>query len=210
MIAPPKPPAQDELELLIKEARERQVRRRLVGAATVAVTAAVGLAIYALTIGNPAGGGPAPARAGSAAVPLCRSPQLSGSSFFQGATQTMLGGVTLRNTSGVACSLPDTRPAARISWDGQWLPTREVPMATPAPSIMSPAHVLGPGQQATVYWRWWSCGGPGPRAAVRPGFQLTFGHGLVVTAISTQTTPSFCGGLGGTRNLDVSRPLIES
>jgi hypothetical protein len=189
MIAPPKPPAPDELELLIKEARERQVRRRLVGAATVAVTAAVGLAIYALTTGNPAGGGPVPARVGSAAAPLCRSPQLSGSSFFQ--------------------PPPHPPPAARISWDGQWLPTREVPMATPAPSIMSPAHVLGPGQQATVYWRWWSCGGPGPRAAVRPGFQLTFGHGLVVTAVSTQTTPAFCGGLGGTRNLDVSRPLME-
>lgn len=210
MIAPPKPPAQDELELLIREARERQLRRRLLGATGVALAAAVALSVYALTTGSSGSGGPAPARAGSAAAPLCRSSQLSGSTFFQGATQTMLGGVALRNTSGVACSLPDTRPAARISWDGRWLPTREIPMAIPAPSIMSPAHVLGPGRRATVYWQWWSCGGPGPSAAVRPGFQLAFGHGLVVTAISTQATPSFCGGLGGTRNLDVSRPLIES
>lgn len=208
MIAPPRPP-QDDPELLIKEARERQLRRRLVGAAGVAITAGAALAVYALTIGG-AGGGPAPARAGGAAAPICRSSQLSGSTFFQGATQTMIGGVNLRNTSGVACSLPDTRPAARISWDGRWLATREIPMATPAPSTMSPAHVLGPGEHATVYWRWWSCGGPGARAAVRPGFQLAFGRGLVVTAVSTEATPPFCSGLGGTRNLDVSRPLTES
>ena len=37
MIAPPKPPAHDELEALIKEARERQLRRRLLGAAGIAV-----------------------------------------------------------------------------------------------------------------------------------------------------------------------------
>lgn len=51
MIAPPKPP-RDELELLIKEARQRQLRRRLLGAAAVAIVAAIGLGIYALTGGN--------------------------------------------------------------------------------------------------------------------------------------------------------------
>ena len=51
MIAPPKPPAHDELELLIKEARERQLRRRLLGAAAVAIAAAIGLGAYALAAG---------------------------------------------------------------------------------------------------------------------------------------------------------------
>ena len=208
MIAPPRPP--HDPELLIREARERQLRRRLLGAAGVAVAAAVVLAVYALTIGDPAGGGPAPARAGQAAAPLCRSSQLAGSIFFQGATGTLRGGVNLRNTSGAACSLPDTRPGARISWDGRWLPTREVALATPAPPVMSPTRVLGAGERATVYWQWWSCGGPGPRAAVNPGFQLSFRHGLLVTAISTDATPPFCGGLEGTRNLAVSRPQITS
>jgi Protein of unknown function (DUF4232) len=209
MIAPPKPPAQDDAELLIKEARERQLRRRLLGAAGVAITAAVALAVYAVTIGDPSGGGPAPTRAGGAAAPLCRSSQLAGSASFQGATQTMLGGITLRNTSGVACSLPTTRPAVRMSWEGQWLPTRETPMPSPGASF-TPARVLAPGAKASVFFQWWSCGGPGPRAAVRPGFQLTFGHGLVVVASSAVATPSFCGGLSGTRNLAVSRPQIES
>jgi hypothetical protein len=38
---------------------------------------------------------------------------------------------------------------------------------------------------------------------------LRFGHGLVVIARSTDATPAFCGGLGGTRNLAVGRPQIE-
>ncbi len=52
MIAPPKPPAPDELEALIKEARERQLRRRLLAAAGVAVAAALGLGIYAFLVGG--------------------------------------------------------------------------------------------------------------------------------------------------------------
>src|SRR5258708_4764922 len=51
MIAPPRPPSQDELELLIKEARARQLRRRLLGAASVAMVAAFGLGVYALAAG---------------------------------------------------------------------------------------------------------------------------------------------------------------
>jgi hypothetical protein len=47
MIAPPKPPSHDELEALIKEARARQLRRRLFGAAGVAIAAAIGLSAYA-------------------------------------------------------------------------------------------------------------------------------------------------------------------
>src|SRR5262249_27889924 len=48
MIAPPRPPSHDELEALIKEARARQLRRRLLGAAGVAIAAAVALGAYAL------------------------------------------------------------------------------------------------------------------------------------------------------------------
>ncbi|HEY2311876.1 MAG TPA: DUF4232 domain-containing protein [Gaiellaceae bacterium] len=64
MIAPPKPPPQEELEALIKEARERQLRRRLLGAAGVAIAAAIGLGIYAIATGGThnsgLGSGPGP------------------------------------------------------------------------------------------------------------------------------------------------------
>src|SRR2546423_6429846 len=100
MIAPPKPAPHDELEALIKEARERQLRRRLLGAAGVAIAAALGLSVYAFIGGaSPSDLSQPPAEGGRASAPLCRSSQLSGSAFFQGATQTMLGGVSITNTS---------------------------------------------------------------------------------------------------------------
>jgi hypothetical protein len=54
MIAPPRPPAHDALEALIREARARQLRRRLLGAAGFAIAAALGLSIYA-SLGGSAG-----------------------------------------------------------------------------------------------------------------------------------------------------------
>ena len=208
MIAPPKPPAQDELELLIKEARERQLRRRLLGTAGIAIATALGLSVYAfVAAGKLDSVGQPPAQGGPASAPLCRSSQLSGGAGFQGATQTMLGGVTLQNTSAVACSLPAARPRVTISWRGKQLPTLErgMPAAPPWPR----AHVLAPGAKADVFFQWKSCGGSGPQAAVRPTFALEFRHNLLVTANSNDVTPAFCGGLGGQRLLDVSRPLVN-
>jgi hypothetical protein len=206
MIAPPKPRSHDELELLIKEARERQLRRRLLGATGVAVAAAVGLIVYAMTMGG--AHQRATANGWSGAVPpLCRSSQLSGSAGFQGATQTMLGGVTIRNTSNVACSLPQRRPLVTISWRGKPVPTKERRMRTAPP--WPQAHILAPDTTSNVFFQWWSCGGPGPKAAIRPTFQLRFGRGLAVTASSADVTPAFCGGLGSRRFLDVSRALVN-
>jgi Protein of unknown function (DUF4232) len=208
MIAPPKPPANDELEALIKEARERQLRRRVLGAAGVAVAAAVGLSIYAFvsggtvrTVSRP------PVRGHRASPPLCDSSQLSATAGFQGATQTMLGDVTLQNMSAGACSLPAGRPRVTISWRDKQLETLERGMSTAPP--WPHAHVLAPGGNADVFFQWWSCTGSAPKAAVRPTFALRFGHGLFVTARSNNVTPSFCGGLGSPRPLDVSPALVS-
>src|SRR4051794_38748886 len=100
MIAPPKPPSHDDLEALIKEARERQLRRRLLGAASVAVVAAIGLGVYALTIGG-SNDGHAAVRSPSSA-PLCRSAQLSASSYWNGAAGTLINFFTIANESGSA------------------------------------------------------------------------------------------------------------
>jgi Protein of unknown function (DUF4232) len=119
----------------------------------------------------------------------------------------MLGAFTLTNTSATACSLPRQHPLVSISWHGEHLQTAEGPNPNAPP--WPRAHVLAPGEKADVYFQWFSCGGRGPKEAVRPTFGLRFGHVLVVTARSTDVTPAFCSGLGGTRNLDVSPPLIE-
>ena len=206
MIAPPKPPSHDELEALIKEARARQLRRRLLGAAGLAIAAALGLSIYAVAIGSTVSGS-ARANAAGAGAPLCESSQLATTAGLQGATQTMLGGMTLENISAAACSLPQIRPRMTLSWRGEPLPTQQRKMTTAPPWPL--ARVLAPGAKADVFFQWWSCGGSGPKAAVRPAFTLRFGQRLVVTARSSDVTTPFCGGLGGTRSLDVSRALVQ-
>jgi photosystem II stability/assembly factor-like uncharacterized protein len=52
VIAPPPSPRHDELEALIREARARQRRRRLIGAGAVAVLAAAGLSVWAALPGG--------------------------------------------------------------------------------------------------------------------------------------------------------------
>jgi len=162
MIAPPKPPPHDELEALIREARGRQLRRRLLGAAGVAIGAAVGLSVYALTIG---GGGHASPTGGSAigSPPLCRASQLSTSFGTGGAAGTALGPLWIDNTADRACSLPGGRPVVEVIFRGKPLATREQPweskdFGTPA------GHILRPGEKR-FFQIGWSSACPNPAAA---------------------------------------------
>lgn len=210
MVAPPKPPAQDELELLIKEARERQLRRRLLGAAGVAIAAALGLSIYAfVTGGGPANLAQPPVHRGPATGPPCRASQLSVSVFFQGATQMMIGGATLANTGHAACSLPVGRPTVRIAEHGKPLPVREEGLTGSfLPTTWKPARVLTPGTKAEVLMDWsrlnWDCGSA---ATPTPRFVLRFGTALELSGIASGLTLPACG--VGHSAIGVSRPLIE-
>ncbi len=117
MIAPPKPQEHEELEALIKEARERQLRRRLLGAAGIAVAAALALGIYALIAGGSSGStaGNSPSR--SAVAPPCRSTQLAAQADFNhagGQPGIFGGGVMIYNTSRSKCSLPHRPPVVLI------------------------------------------------------------------------------------------------
>src|SRR6476661_259562 len=170
MLAPPKPPANEKLELLIKEARERQLRRRLLGAVGIAIAAAIGLSTYALTLGGNAGdvaqehsGGPL------VAASLCRASQLSTSAFFGAATGSDLGGATITNTSGTACTLPNGRPVVLIRWRGRELPARqELPPKSWGDRAV---HVLAPNGRAIVRMQWFEwCGAPGETTVFRPTF----------------------------------------
>lgn len=104
MIAPPRPPAHDELEALIEEARARQRRRRLLAAAAVAVLAAGALAVHALAAGGSSS--PTASSEPGAPIPFCRS-----SSLFVGlvdmSSPTGLGRIALKfsNNSGNTCRL---------------------------------------------------------------------------------------------------------
>jgi hypothetical protein len=72
VLAPPDPPRSDELEALIREARARQLRRRLGVVALVALVAGGALAIYAIVAaGNPAVSRPNGQAAGADAGEAC-------------------------------------------------------------------------------------------------------------------------------------------
>jgi hypothetical protein len=99
-------PPQGELELLIREARARQRRRRLLGTAVVALVTATTISLYAVLregAGHTARGGrPLP----MAPLPRCRADQLRLSGGFRGAgagNDWFLFAFT--NASATSCSL---------------------------------------------------------------------------------------------------------
>jgi hypothetical protein len=179
MIAPPKPPDFDELELLIKEARERQLRRRLLGAASVAIAAAIGLSAYPYATGGSTDV-VEPTNAGSASGAVCRSSQLTATSYWNGATGTLLNFFAIANKSHSACSLPLGRPTVLLTWHRSVLPIEE---RTAAPGSLpgKPLRTIPAGAKAAVYMQWsnW-CGRPQARATTT--VTLRFSGGLRVAA----------------------------
>lgn len=103
MIAPPKPPSQQELEALIREARERQLRRRLLGAAAIAVAAAVSLGIYALSDGGSPVAAPDYSHPGR--LTQCPLRELTLALQTQGTATQSVTFLTIGNPRHLACSL---------------------------------------------------------------------------------------------------------
>jgi hypothetical protein len=207
MIAPPKPPSHDEFEALIKEARARQLRRRMLGAAGVAITAALGLVVYALMFD----GGP-PRTTGSTsaggAVPSCRSSQLSASGSWIGAAGSVINGITIVDRGGGACSLPPGRPVVQVTWRGALLPIHER-AAGPGESYPgSPVHVLAPGRKAVVYLDWgnWCAR---PHAGATTNISLGFSDRVRVTARHVFGQPP-CVDPAFPSLITISRPLTPS
>jgi Domain of unknown function (DUF4232) len=178
-LAPPKPPPQDELEALIKEARARQLRRRLIGAAWVAVVAAACLTTYALT-----NRGATPRESGSpgGAAPLCRGSQLSVAAIWDGAAGHLFNFFTITNKGAAACSVPAGRPTVVLTRGGSQLNVEER-VLTGNPYGGRPVSSLAPGQRAVVHLAWWNwCGPQVAFAQTRTTVTLQFAGGLRVTA----------------------------
>jgi hypothetical protein len=183
MIAPPRPPAQDELEALIKEARARQLRRRLLGAAGVAIAVAIGLGLYAVIAGGTSGSTSGNSSNRSTAAPSCRSTQLAAQTNFEGGGgQPILGGgVMIYNTSRSKCSLPQRAPVVLLSSGNRQVPIKQFfnpgldENVQTAPLLAH--HQVG---EVHVLWSNW-CANPATVMTLR------FGHGVQVTArVNTQ------------------------
>jgi hypothetical protein len=107
-VAPPKPPAQNEPDALIPEARARQWKRRVVASGLVALAAAAALSLYAIASGG--SGAKLGRTGGSQAVgffPRCRSDQLrlTGPLFNGAFTGHSIENFTFTNVSSRSCVL---------------------------------------------------------------------------------------------------------
>ena len=162
MLAPPKPPSHDELEALIKEARARQLRRRLIGAAGIAIGAAIGLSVYAFTIERSGHARPTEGSA-STGPPLCRASELSTEFGTGAAAGTALGNLMIANTARSSCSLPLRRPAVQIIFRGKPLRTEQDSWGHQGFGPLA-SHVLRPGEKV-FYEIGWSGACPNPAAA---------------------------------------------
>jgi hypothetical protein len=185
MIAPPKSPAQNELEALIKEARARQLRRRLLGAAGVAIAAALGLGVYALTIKG--GGSATIGGSPGTATQVCRSSQLSTSAEFAAAAGTTFLPVAMKNTGNHECVLPKGRPVVQILFRAKRVPIKQQPWSAPGDFGRTAGRVLSAGSTAVVElsWRDWC---PHPATAPTTGnvrLLLRFRDGLRIAALES-------------------------
>jgi hypothetical protein len=204
MIAPPRRPSHDELEALIKEARERQLRRRLLGAAGVAIVSAIALGVYAFVTGGRTDHGNSGSPTPLLSAPLCRASQLSSTAGLNGAVGTIAGTVILTNTSAGACSFPTGRPEVSVLWHGHVLPTRELGIRGPSGR---PIPALGPHSGAAIDMDWanW-CGRLGHRTLVDPTFKLSWAGRLTIDVPNgLALPPPRCNG-GGTSVISVGRP----
>jgi hypothetical protein len=195
MLAPPRPPSHDELEALIKEARERQLRRRLLGAAAVAISAAVGLGFYAIAGGRDQG--TTTHRSPRLAAAVCRSSQLSAFSGLNGAAGSILGPVTITRAGRATCSLPNRRPVVRITTAEGSKPVQQVRLALP----VDLAPRLARGAIAEIFVQWSNWCGKTPTAMT-----LDFGHSLEVTTPLRDTQPP-CRAPVVPSAIGASRPL---
>jgi hypothetical protein len=210
MIAPPKPPVEDDLEALMKEARARQLRRRLLGAAGVAIAAALALAIYAVTLGSGSSQSVRSAPLGSDGVPLCRSSQISLSyPMLTGLIeQGRTGLFVMANKGGAACSLPLRPPTASVSLHDATLPVRQVAGRGIVLGSWTPlreTHLLKPGGQAAIssYWQNW-CGSHSYRQMFTEHYR--FDSRL---SVSVPIGPHpFCSNRSGESTIRVSRPIL--
>jgi hypothetical protein len=113
MIAPPKPPAQDDPEALIKEARARQRRRQATAAAMVALASVAAFVGYSLNGGNAA-------KLQSNSEPLPSAASASATACSRGKPRLLLSrrsGPAGTVVSVTGCGCPNTEGQTdQLSW----------------------------------------------------------------------------------------------
>jgi Protein of unknown function (DUF4232) len=146
------PPPQDELELLIREARARQWRRRMVVGTVVAVLAGSGLAIYSATHGTVRNASHEKRTVRPVAAASCRADQLRITFVRKGAVMGEEGGLLrFTNIGSRTCSISGWPMVVAVTGAGSHARARTIAQA--------------PMLYATAWLRW----GRVPTLALRSG-----------------------------------------
>jgi len=127
VVAPPEPPpARDDLEALIREARARQRRRRLTAAFVVGLAAAAAVGVYDGLAGSGSTNVGSRQRGPAALSPLprCRSDQLrlTAPKMWGAAAGSLIEDFTLTNSSQTTCALSGWPAVQRLGRSGRPIP----------------------------------------------------------------------------------------
>jgi Protein of unknown function (DUF4232) len=117
--------------------------------------------------------GTAGAVSSSTTVARCRTGQLAVTGSLQGATQSLLGTLTVANTTGRACALPVAPSRAILRVGTKVLPTVTVRMSKAMEPLGLPVRKVGPHQRVFVgiQWRNW-CGSPKGKVRLSVGLKI--------------------------------------
>lgn len=114
MITPTKLPSDDWLEALIREARARQLRRRMIGAAAMALAAAAALGLHSV-FASGAHAATASDHGGVPGIPACRDASLTAKEIpISNPTGLIRIGLQFTNTTSSSCSV-DGYPSIQFS-----------------------------------------------------------------------------------------------
>jgi len=165
--SPPRPLSQDELDALIREARERQLRRRLLGAVAIAITAAASLGLYAVFSGGSSR--PTARSSNSELATTCSLGALPLSLQTQGTATQAVFFLTIRNPQRLTCSI--TAPVVlEITENGHRAPVSDNPIrATLHTTLRGARSSFWP--PSGVWWANWCGSRRGFRITVRAGSQ---------------------------------------
>jgi len=154
----------------------------------------------------------------AASTPACMPAGLRATAGFQGATGSMLGGLSVTNTSGHTCALPTT-PQVSLIWHGRTLAVQRVAfphgwLHSQYPRGSSRLHLLKPGQTAFVVLQWWNWCGPklSSRGYFQGGVALRLGSqpGGVVMARLRDVAPPYCNGPPSTMRVSGFLPPLKA
>lgn len=117
--------------------------------------------------------GTAGAASSSSTVARCRPGQLALTGSLQGATQSLLGTLTVANTTGRACALPVAPSRVVLRVGTMVLPALTVRMSTAMEPLGLPVRKVGAHQRVFVgiQWRNW-CGKPNGKVRLSVGLTI--------------------------------------